>query len=71
MASIGVVREHRGHGVARALLRARMADDVARGFISTILHVDATNPTGATGLYESVGMVADSEFVGFHRPLFR
>lgn len=71
VASIGVLREHRGHGVARALLSARMADDVARGFISTILHVDATNPTGATGLYESVGMVADSEFVGFHRPLFR
>ena len=29
VASIGVLREHRGHGVARALLRARMADDVA------------------------------------------
>ena len=42
-----------------------------RGFLSTILHVDATSPTGATRLYESVGMVADSEFVGFHRPLFR
>lgn len=71
VASIGVLREHRRHGVARALLLARMADDVARGFLSTILHVDATSPTGATRLYESVGMVADSEFVGFHRPLFR
>ena len=48
-----------------------MADDVARGFISTILHVDATNPTGATRLYESVGMAADSEFAFFHRSLFR
>lgn len=71
VASIGVLREHRGRGVARALLRARMADDVTRGFISTILHVDATSPTGATALYESVGMVADSEFVSFHRALFR
>ncbi len=71
VASIGVLQEHRGHGVARALLQARMADDVGRGFISTILHVDATSPTGATRLYESVGMVADSEFVSFHRPLFR
>jgi mycothiol synthase len=71
VASIGVVREHRGRGIARALLLARMSDDIERGFISTILHVDATNPTGATRLYESVGMVADSEFVGFHRPLFR
>ena len=71
VASIGVLPEHRGRGVARALLRARMADDVARGFISTILHVDATSPTGATALYESVGMVADSETVWFHRALFR
>jgi ribosomal protein S18 acetylase RimI-like enzyme len=71
VASIGVLQEHRGKGVARALLSARMADDVERGFLSTILHVDATNPTGATALYESVGFVADSEFVGFHRPLFR
>lgn len=70
VASLGVVREHRGHGLARALLRARMADDVARGFLSTILHVDATNPTGATRLYESVGMTVDSEFIGLHRPLF-
>ena len=71
VASIGVLKEHRGHGVARALLLARMADDIARGFLSTILHVDATSPTGATTLYESLGMVADSEFVGLHRPLFR
>ncbi len=71
VASIGVLAEHRSRGVARALLRARMADDVDRGFLSTILHVDATNPTGATALYASLGFVADSEFVGFHRPLFR
>ena len=70
VASVGVVGEHRGQGLARALLRARMADDVARGLISTILHVDAESPTGATALYESVGMVVDSEFVGFHRPLY-
>ena len=71
VASLGVLREHRGRGVARALLLARMADDIDRGFISTILHVDATSPTGATRLYESVGMVVDSEFLGLHRPLFR
>lgn len=70
VASIGVLREHRGRGVARALLRARMAEDARRGHVSTILHVDATNPTGATALYESVGFVADSEFVGFYRPLY-
>lgn len=68
--SIGVVRAHRGRGVARALLLARFADDRARGRRSTVLHVDATNPTGATRLYESVGMSVDSEVVWFHRPLF-
>ena len=70
VASLGVLPEHRGRGLARALLRARLADDAARGYVSTILHVDATNPTGATALYESVGMTADSELVGFHRPLY-
>lgn len=69
VASIGVIREHRGQGPARALLRARTGDDVASGLISTMLHVDAESPTGATALYESVGMVVDSELVGFHRPL--
>jgi ribosomal protein S18 acetylase RimI-like enzyme len=70
VASLGVLPEHRGRGLARALLRARLADDAARGYVSTMLHVDATNPTGATALYESVGMAVDSEFVGFHRPLY-
>ena len=63
--------EHRGRGLARALLLARFADDRARGAAAPrCSHVDATNPTGATQLYESVGMVVDSETVGFHRPLF-
>jgi ribosomal protein S18 acetylase RimI-like enzyme len=70
VSSLGVNPEHRGRGLGRALLRARLADDVSRGFIGTVLHVDATNPTGATDLYESVGMRVDSEFVGFHRPLY-
>ena len=70
VASLGVLPEHRGRGLARALLRARLADDAARGYVSTMLHVDATNPMGATALYQSVGMTVDSEFVGFHRPLY-
>ena len=71
VSSIGVLREHRGNGVARALLEACIADDIERGFLGTILHVDATSPTGATHLYESVGMTTDSEYVDFHRGLFR
>lgn len=70
VASIGVVRAHRGKGLARGLLLTRFVDDAARGLRSTLLHVDATNPTGATRVYESVGMITDSETVWFHRPLF-
>lgn len=69
VASIGVVREHRGRGLARALLETRFADDARRGFHSTLLHVDAASPTGADRLYTSVGMVTDSTLVWFHRPL--
>ena len=69
VASLGVLREHRGRGLAGALLRARFADDVARGRSGTVLHVDSTNPTGATRVYESAGMRVDQEYVFHRRPL--
>ncbi len=69
VASIGVLREHRSRGLARALLQARLADDAARGFERTLLHVDSESPTGATRLYEGVGMRVDVESVTFQRPL--
>jgi ribosomal protein S18 acetylase RimI-like enzyme len=69
VASVGVLREHRGRGLARAMLRARLADDAARGFRRTLLHVDAQSPTGATRLYEGLGMQVDAETIEFHRPL--
>lgn len=69
VSSIGVLREHRGLGLGRVLLQARFADDAARGFLGTLLHVDTESTTGAPGLYESAGMVADTEIVLLHRPL--
>jgi ribosomal protein S18 acetylase RimI-like enzyme len=54
--SLGVLREFRGRGLAKALLRAAFADDVARGRTATELGVDSESPTGATHLYTSVGM---------------
>jgi len=69
VASLGVLPEHRGRGVAAALLRARFADDVLRGFLGTIVHVDLENPTGASLLFESVGMRNDEEYVSLGRPL--
>ena len=54
--SLGVLREFRGRGLAKALLLAAFADDVARGRTATELGVDSESPTGATHLYASVGM---------------
>jgi len=54
--SLGVLREFRGRGLAKALLLAAFADDVARGRTATELGVDSDSPTGATHLYASVGM---------------
>lgn len=54
--TLGVLREARGRGVARHLLRTVFADHLARGLRSTSLGVDTASPTGATALYRSVGM---------------
>jgi mycothiol synthase len=56
VASIGVIPEARGRGVASYLLRRTFAEDAAAGRTGTLLHVDANNTTPAVGLYESVGM---------------
>jgi len=53
---IGVLATHRGRGIAGALLRRSFATFAARGVGRVMLNVDAENPTGATALYEGVGM---------------
>lgn len=60
-----VVREYRGRGIARYLLRDAFARDAALGHAGTALHCDATNPTGAAQLYESVGMRQDQRYVAW------
>jgi mycothiol synthase len=52
---IGVHRRARGRGVAKALLGAVIADAAARGRNRVGLEVDADSPTGAEGLYTSMG----------------
>ena len=56
VASLGVIREWRSKGIARALLTMSFAEFRRRGRRSVALHVDADSLTGATRLYESVGM---------------
>lgn len=52
---IGVNRDARGRGVAKALLYAVIADAAQRGRDRVGLEVDSDSPTGADGLYYSMG----------------
>jgi ribosomal protein S18 acetylase RimI-like enzyme len=56
--SVGVQKAERGRGIARALLLSAVADYRDRGRTSVQLGVDTGNTTGATRLYESVGMTS-------------
>jgi mycothiol synthase len=53
---LAVGKEYRGRGLGRLLLSTAFATYAAKGRTSVGLGVDLTNPTGAYGLYESVGM---------------
>jgi mycothiol synthase len=59
--TLGTLREYRGRGLGRALLLTAFREFHRRGARKVVLGVDATNPTGALGLYESVGMKAEHE----------
>ncbi len=52
---IGVHRKARGRGVAKALLYTVIDDAARRGRNRVALEVDADSPTGADGLYRSLG----------------
>lgn len=56
---IGVLRDGRGRGVAKALLYKGFEVNQERGRSTVKLFVDAESPTGATALYESVGMTRE------------
>jgi GNAT superfamily N-acetyltransferase len=67
--ALGVRREWRGRGLAKALLLASFGEFHRRGQRRVGLGVDSENPTGATKLYESVGMVVDTEQVVWEKEL--
>lgn len=54
--TLGVVESARGRGIARALLLTSFAEYARRGRSHVMLAVDSENETGATQLYDSVGM---------------
>jgi mycothiol synthase len=53
---LGVRASGRGRGIGAALLREAFARFAGRGARTAVLNVDAENTTGATALYERVGM---------------
>jgi mycothiol synthase len=59
--TLGTLRDFRGRGIARALLLTAFEEFYRRGQPRVVLGVDTENPTGALGLYESVGMHAEHE----------
>jgi ribosomal protein S18 acetylase RimI-like enzyme len=54
--TLGVREEMRGRGLGKALLHQSFTDFYRRGVPKVGLAVDSQNPTGATRLYQKVGM---------------
>jgi ribosomal protein S18 acetylase RimI-like enzyme len=67
--TLGVRRPWRKRGLGEALLLHSFGEFYRRGTKTIGLGVDAQNPTGATCLYQKVGMYAASEFITFEKEL--
>ncbi len=67
--ALGVRRPWRGRGYGRALLLQSFREFQRRGSTRVTLGVDAANPTGATQLYESVGMHVEQEEIVWEKAL--
>jgi mycothiol synthase len=67
--ALGVRRPWRGRGYGRALLLYSFREFHRRGARRVTLGVDAANPTGATHLYESVGMHGVQEEIVWEKSL--
>ena len=66
---LGVRRSWRKKGLGLALLQHSFGEFHKRGMNTIGLGVDASNPTGATRLYQRAGMYVASEFVTYEKEL--
>ena len=66
---LGVVPHARGRGIATWLLRSAFAEAVREGREAMTLSVDSDNATGATDLYERVGMSAEQVILLLRRAI--
>jgi mycothiol synthase len=69
VAALGTRRAYRGRGIAEALLRHAFGTLFDRGKRGCDLHVDSDSLTGATRLYERVGMTAHPRFATWEKEL--
>jgi ribosomal protein S18 acetylase RimI-like enzyme len=67
VAYLGVLESARGRGVAKGLLHTIIADAAASGRDRVGLEVDADSPTGADGLYVSMGWGTKYVTQSWHR----
>jgi mycothiol synthase len=65
---LGVRASHRGRGIGSAMLRQAFATFASRGLTRAMVNVDAENVTGATGVYERVGMRVVGRWDMWERP---
>lgn len=66
---VGTRRAYRGRGLARAALAKVLAEGARAGYQRAGLGVDADNPTGALGLYESLGFSMHSKWITYSLPM--
>ncbi|WP_327088432.1 GNAT family N-acetyltransferase [Nonomuraea sp. NBC_01738] len=66
---IGTLREARGKGVASALIAHALTAFKQQGYGTAGLSVDATNATGALGVYERAGFAVARRTVAYAKPL--
>jgi len=62
---VGTRAPWRGRGLAAAMLSSTLVAAGKAGLTSTRLGVDASNPTGAVGVYERAGFVVETESVTY------
>ena len=67
--SVFTRRQWRRRGLARALIARSLMLLRERGMTSAVLGVDADNPSGALGLYESVGFKVEERFTAWRKPM--
>lgn len=67
--ALGVCRPARRQGIGEALLRTSFQAFARRGKRGAQLHVDSQSLTGATRLYERVGMTAQPRFATWQKQL--